>query len=266
MNERIKTLRKSLGFTLDEFGARIGIGKSAASKIERGKNGVSEQTIKSICREFSVNEDWLRTGNGDMLLQDNKSILDRLADEYKVTDRERAVLTAFLNLSENDRAAIMRYVDNLVAELYSSSEFSMISASQKETPSTESAVKALPFRYSMQSASAGTGTYLGPEAFETMLVRETPLTRRVSFGIPVNGDSMEPQFHNGDMLLIERTKEIRIGEIGVFTLNGEGYVKELGDKELLSLNPEYQPIKMTGDISCNGRVIGVLDPALIISQ
>ena len=78
--------------------------------------------------------------------------------------------------------------------------------------------------------------------------------------------SMEPQFHNGDMLLIERTKEIRIGEIGVFTLNGEGYVKELGDKELLSLNPEYQPIKMTGDVSCNGRVIGVLDPALIISQ
>ncbi len=266
MHTRITSVRKHFNLSMEAFGARIGLTKSMVSRMESGNNIPTDRTIMSICREFAVNEDWLRTGNGDMLLQDNKSILDRLADEYKVTDRERAVLTAFLNLSENDRAAIMRYVDNLVAELYSSSEFSMISASQKETPSTESTVKALPFRYSMQSASAGTGTYLGPEAFETMLVKETPLTRRVSFGIPVNGDSMEPQFHNGDMLLIERTKEIRIGEIGVFTLNGEGYVKELGDKELLSLNPEYQPIKMTGDISCNGRVIGVLDPALIISQ
>ena len=66
MNERIKELRKALGLTLEEFGAKIGMGKSSVSKIEKGLNGTTDQTIRSICREFKVSEDWLRTGEGDM--------------------------------------------------------------------------------------------------------------------------------------------------------------------------------------------------------
>ena len=68
MNERIKELRKTLGLTLDKFGERLGVGKSALSKIERGENGVSEQMFKSICREFNVREEWLRTGEEPMFI------------------------------------------------------------------------------------------------------------------------------------------------------------------------------------------------------
>lgn len=114
MNERIKELRKALGLTLEEFGSRIGMGKSSVSKIEKGLNGTTDQTIRSICREFNVNETWLRTGDGDMFDQDQPSILSRLADEYKLTAREQSALSAFLELSDSDRAAIMRYVDKLV--------------------------------------------------------------------------------------------------------------------------------------------------------
>lgn len=114
MNERIKELRKALGLTLEEFGSRIGMGKSSVSKIEKGLNGTTDQTIRSICREFNVNEAWLRTGDGDMFDQDQPSILSRLADEYKLTAREQSALSAFLELSDSDRAAIMRYVDKLV--------------------------------------------------------------------------------------------------------------------------------------------------------
>lgn len=114
MNERIKELRKALGLTLEEFGSRIGMGKSSVSKIEKGLNGTTDQTIRSICREFNVNETWLRTGDGDMFDQDQSSILSRLADEYKLTAREQSALSAFLELSDSDRAAIMRYVDKLV--------------------------------------------------------------------------------------------------------------------------------------------------------
>lgn len=66
MNERIKELRKALGLTLDKFGAALGVQKSAVSKWERGENSVPEQMFKSICREFNVSEDWLRTGEGEM--------------------------------------------------------------------------------------------------------------------------------------------------------------------------------------------------------
>lgn len=69
MNNRIRTLRKELNLTLDKFGEQIGLKKSSLSQIENGKCAITEQTIKSICREFNVNENWLRTGEGDIHIQ-----------------------------------------------------------------------------------------------------------------------------------------------------------------------------------------------------
>ena len=75
---------------------------------------------------------------------------------------------------------------------------------------------------------------------------------------PVYGDSMEPDYLNGDILLVQSTPTIEVGEVGVFTLNGDGYVKELGEGELLSRNPEYDPIPIheSDSLQCWGRVIG----------
>ena len=134
---------------------------------------------------------------------------------------------------------------------------------QIESKELEDNVVHIPFRCSTQSASDGTGTYLGPEAFETIYVQDNDLTRRASFGVPVSGDSMEPRYHNGDILVVEGAEEIEPGEIGVFSVDGSGYVKELGDGELISLNPAYDPIPMTESTWCHGRVIGVLDPEWI---
>lgn len=66
MNERIRELRKSLGLTFEKFGGRLGVGKTAINKLEKGENNVTDQMFKSICREFSVNEEWLRNGTGEM--------------------------------------------------------------------------------------------------------------------------------------------------------------------------------------------------------
>lgn len=117
MNERIKAVRRHYHLTMSAFGSRIGIKNSSISLLESGKNNPSERTILAICREFNVNEEWLRTGKGDMFNQDEPSILARLSGEYKLTQREEAVIAAFLELSDTDRAAIMRYVDSLVAKL-----------------------------------------------------------------------------------------------------------------------------------------------------
>lgn len=66
MNDRIKELRKSLGLNQAEFGAKVGISNTAVSKWESGENAVPDSAILNICREFGVNETWLRTGAGDM--------------------------------------------------------------------------------------------------------------------------------------------------------------------------------------------------------
>lgn len=72
--ERIKYLRKEvLHFTLEQFGEHIGIKKSAMSQIENGKNNLTDQVFKSICREFNVNPDWLRDEQGPVLLERSRS-------------------------------------------------------------------------------------------------------------------------------------------------------------------------------------------------
>lgn len=75
----------------------------------------------------------------------------------------------------------------------------------------------------------------------------------------VNGDSMEPAYYDGDIVFVQHLDEmIRPGEIGIFFLNGEGYIKQLGDRELISLNPKYAPIPIHeyDDLRCQGRVLG----------
>ena len=68
LKERIKELRKTLDLTLEEFGNKIGVTKTTISRIENGVNSVTNQMLTSICREFNVNEEWLRTGEGEMFV------------------------------------------------------------------------------------------------------------------------------------------------------------------------------------------------------
>lgn len=117
INDRIKEVRKVKGLTMERFGEVIGLTKATVSRIESNSINATEQTIKSICREFNVSEVWLRTGKGPMLDDAADSILDRLAAEYHLDDRKRAILTAFLKLSAADQDVILRYVQSVSAEL-----------------------------------------------------------------------------------------------------------------------------------------------------
>lgn len=100
MNERIKQLRKELGLTLDKFGEKIGVGKTAISKIENGDRSVTDQMFKSICREFNVREEWLRTGEGEMFVQMNRD--ERVADIVKkaLASDDEFVINTFTALGQ----------------------------------------------------------------------------------------------------------------------------------------------------------------------
>lgn len=70
--ERVKAIRKELGLTLESFGEKLGVGKSAISNIEKGYRNLTEQMFKSICREFNVNEEWLRNGTEPMFVDKSR--------------------------------------------------------------------------------------------------------------------------------------------------------------------------------------------------
>ena len=72
-NDRIKEVRQAKNLTLEKFGERVGVQKSAISKIEHGENAVSDQIRRAVCRGFDVNEHWLRTGEGEMFIQKTRS-------------------------------------------------------------------------------------------------------------------------------------------------------------------------------------------------
>lgn len=114
MNERIKELRIALRLTQEDFGKAIGVQRAAVNKWEKGINGVADSMILSICREFGVSEQWLRTGEGRMLSNERESVLDRLAEKYDLNADDRDVLAAYLRLTPEQRDGIKVYMTNLL--------------------------------------------------------------------------------------------------------------------------------------------------------
>ena len=99
MNTRIKKLRESLNLTLEAFGSRIGVTRSAISNIENGRREPTNQLIFSICREFHVSEEWLRTGEGEMFppftrAQEIASYADTLLSDSP--DSLRSIVISYL--------------------------------------------------------------------------------------------------------------------------------------------------------------------------
>ena len=109
-----------------------------------------------------------------------------------------------------------------------------------------------------QPMGAGPGEMAGSEPAEDLRLTKAP-PRGTSFVARVHGISMEPTYHDGDLVFVHSTEEIQVGRIGAFFMDGQQWIKELGDEELISHNPDYDPIPMREDIRCQGLVLGVCD-------
>lgn len=107
-------------------------------------------------------------------------------------------------------------------------------------------------------ASAGTGQYVFDDIPPEMIEVEKDMdTMQANFAIGVNGNSMEPTYKDGDTLLVKKQPKIKTGEIGIFMVKGEAFVKELGDGVLISHNKEYGDISIDETTICIGKVVGV---------
>lgn len=111
-----------------------------------------------------------------------------------------------------------------------------------------------------QPASAGTGNILDSDLAEELYVPESAEAEQADFVISVGGDSMEPTYHDGDKVFVEKCDAVDIGEVGIFVVNGDVYIKELGNKCLISHNEKYKPIRIgeNDSVYCCGRVIGIV--------
>ncbi len=112
-----------------------------------------------------------------------------------------------------------------------------------------------------RSASAGSGVFiLGNEASKKIAIPNTPENRDADFAIGVDGISMEPDYHDGDIVLVSQKQELNHGDVGIFIVNNKTYIKEYGETELISRNPAANNITISeyDNIVCMGKVIGKL--------
>ena len=117
MNERLKQLRKALKLNQVDFGAKLSLTGSAISRYESGVNAMAYNIVLLICREFDVNEEWLRYGTGSMFSQKNMDLIEQLSDKYDLGLYGRQLLETYLELSDSDKRAVERFVANLTANV-----------------------------------------------------------------------------------------------------------------------------------------------------
>lgn len=134
MNERLKELRKTLGLTQQKFADKIGVKRNSLANYETGRNTPIEAIIFSICREFNVNEEWLRNGTGDMFLP-----LDRNTDITKLTNQllneeKDSFKNRFVSMLANLTVDEWAFLERKAKELCGTSDESDIYAEVPDTP------------------------------------------------------------------------------------------------------------------------------------
>ena len=235
MKERIKEIRKKSGLSQTEFAERIGLTKNYISLLETGVRVPSERTIGDVCREFNVNREWLVSGIGDMRAPEKTDAITEVCRQYGAGDAVTKVLQAVLEVKPDIRDPFMEYVLERLAQ---------------------PAYKVRTVAFFNRLASAGDGQYVFDGiGQDTIDIPNTEENRRVIYAIEVNGDSMEPMYSDGDVLLVTKD-EVDIGEVGIFIKGGEAFVKKRGEESLISINPAYDDIPLDAETRCFGKVKG----------
>ena len=106
--------------------------------------------------------------------------------------------------------------------------------------------------------SAGTGSYLFDSGYKMISLNSNKISESADFAVRVSGNSMNPKYENGDILLVSEKQPVSEGELGIFSVNGESYFKQFGNDRLISLNKDYRDIVFSenDDVRCFGKVIG----------
>ncbi len=111
---RIYELIQALNIKKVRFAERLGVDQSYITKLTAGRGNPSDRLISSICREFNVNENWLRNGEGEMFNTTPETLIDKLAKEYQLDELGRDIMMGYLQLSENERIAVNQLMQNII--------------------------------------------------------------------------------------------------------------------------------------------------------
>lgn len=232
LNEFVNQRRKELNMSIDELVKKSGIPKGTLSKITAGINSnPTLSTVEALCNALNCS----------------------------LNDIAGNIQTDSFSLSEKQHIKKYRELDihgKKIVDIVLNEEYERCTTVVHD----KSITRHINLKISKLPASAGTGLELAEENYETVSVKYSDVVAQADFAVRVSGDSMEPTYYDGDILLVENVPT-QIGDIGVFVVDGDGYVKEYGGDRLVSHNEKYPDIMLKDYdyVMCSGRVIGVLE-------
>jgi len=271
--DRIKKIKSERRITNDKLSEMTGIPLGTLSKILAGiSDSPKLSNMLAICRALDCSLDYIVSGVPE---NDHNYTLSEgeimLVEHYRRLDSHAQELVALVLDKEYERVTAQSYAPA------TSTVGSSISAQPKcESPARNKKPENKPSKSSYTRVSgglgkrtialydlpvsAGTGVYLFDSIATDIAIPDNGKTAEADYALRISGDSMEPKYHDRDVLLIQECEQVEPGELGIFVLDGEGYFKKFGGDCLISLNPFYAPIMLRdfNDIRCCGRVIGKL--------
>ena len=241
--ESITQIRKSKGITRKEFAEQLGIPYTTLRNYETGQREPGHKLLIKMASMLSVSVDTLI---GNQVKKEKSPPCSgeamKLAKDYDGMDRHGQEIVRLVADKELERLRTESAVKPAVPEGSKVVRFSIPGFS-------------LPM-------SAGTGEEAGQEYPENYtLVKEPP--RGTSYIARVSGHSMEPTFNDGDLLFVHACEKIPVGKIGAFFMDGQQWIKELGEDVLISHNPEFDPRPFVEGVRCQGLVLGVCDDSYL---
>ncbi len=234
LGNSIKEVRKSKKLTQKKLAELTGFKQNTISNHENGNRQLDEKDIRIYAQALEVSPQYLfdLAKPSSIEITPTTSPIQSIYDQLEPPGQRKVITYAekLRDEQEKRRKAKINEVSEKIVQLYG-------------------------YDYYDHAASAGTGQYLNDVRVERI---ELPVDVDADFVIPIKGDSMEPDYHDGDLVFIQTSVDLNDGVIGVFNYNGEAYIKQLVIDEdqayLHSLNPEYKDMPITPETDF--RIIG----------
>jgi Predicted transcriptional regulator len=248
IGQRLKTARERKGLFQEKLAELIGV--TSGKIISNWETGIAKPDADKIVKLCSV----LGVSAAYMLdYYDN--------EKGTISDDEYNKLKIYRALDEHGQKMIDITMDCEYERLLENIAMSREEPKTQKSEPKKTGRQARKFRritYYDNAASAGTGQYLENTNQQTIKIPLNEMSDQADYVIPIRGDSMEPMFSDMDRICIRYQVEIEEGEIGIFILNGESYVKEFGVDRLISINPTYPDIVIGefDEVVCRGKVLG----------
>lgn len=238
IGSKLSKLMDINGTNANELARKIDVSpQTIYSIIKRDSKKADIEVLLKLADTLGVTAEYfvddINTGNGSSLEQYSKEELDHLKKYHNLD-----------TLGQSHVDAVLQWETERIQQF-------------KQATSAPAATRIINYYYRLASAGTGQIIFDMPPT-KRIEIPAIPEYRKADYAIGVNGNSMEPVYHDGDTLLVEMTDIVEIGEIGIFLVNGESFVKERGKTELISLNPESKNIPLNENARCLGRVIGKL--------